>query len=80
MRASKFGVVPQTLWPSARESESAIEEKGREVSRLRRYPRLFVANAVIVGDLVERATFGLVDEGKAESLSEDVNFEDDDVT
>jgi hypothetical protein len=67
------------LWPIIRESGSAIEEKGIEVeaSRLRRYPRLLFANAVIVGDLVVRATFGLV-EGRAESLSEDVNLEDDD--
>ena len=81
MRALEFGVVPQILWPSTRESGSAIEEKGMEVeaSRLRRYPRLLFANAVIVGDLVVRATFGLV-EGRAESLSEDVNLEDDDVT
>lgn len=27
-----------------------------------------------------RVTFGLVEEGRAESLSEDVNLEDDDVT
>jgi hypothetical protein len=81
VRALIFGVVPQILWPSARESGSAIEEKGREVeaSRLRRYPRLLFANAVNVGGLVGRATFGLIEEGRAESLSEDVNLEDDDV-
>jgi hypothetical protein len=55
---------------------------GVEASRLRQleYPRLLFANAVNVEEVVGRATFGLVEEGRAESLSEDVNLEDDDVT
>jgi hypothetical protein len=60
-----------------------LQEKETEVeaSRLRRYPHLLFANAINVGDLAGRATtFGLVEEGRAESLSEDVNLEDDDVT
>ena len=81
MRSLKFGVVPQILWPSTRESGSTIGEKGREVeaSRLRRYPRWLFDKVVNVGDLGVRATFGLVEEGRAESLSEDVNLEDEDV-
>ena len=83
MRALKLDVVvPQIPWLSTRESASANEKEGREVvaSRLRRCPRLMFVNDV--GDLALRATFGLnalVEEGRAESLSEEVNFEDDDV-
>ena len=72
--------MPQILWPNTRESGSDFEEKGTGVeaaSRLRRNPRLLFVNAVNVEDHVERATFGLVEEGRAESLSEDVNLEDD---
>jgi hypothetical protein len=56
-----------------------LGEKGREVeaSRLRRYPHLLFAITVNVGDLARRAALGLVE---AESLSEDINLEDDDVT
>jgi hypothetical protein len=70
------------IWPSTRESGSDNEEKGTgvEASRLRRNPRLLFVSAVNVEDQVGRATFGLVEEGRAESLSEDVNLEDDDVT
>ena len=81
MRVLRFGVVPQLLWPSTRESGSAIGKTGREVeaSKLRRCPRLLFANAVNAGDFVVPATFGLVEEGRAESLSEDVSLEVDDV-
>ena len=67
----KFGVVPQILWPSSRESGSAIGEKGREfeASRLQRNPHGLFSKAVNVGYLVVHATFGLVEEGRAESLS-----------
>ena len=85
MRVLKLGVLLQILWLRSRESGSAIEKEGREIdaSRLRRYPRLLFANAANVGDLAVRVTFGIdgpVEEGRAESLSEDVNLEDDDVT
>jgi hypothetical protein len=46
----------------------------------RQNPRGSFVKAVNVENLVVRATFGHVEEGRAESLSEDVgNLEDDDV-
>lgn len=58
------------------------EKGGREVtvSRLRRYPRWKFES---VGGRVLRVVFelnGTIEEGRAESLSEDVNLEDDAVT
>jgi hypothetical protein len=83
VRVLKLGVLLQILWLRSRESGSTIEKEGREVdaSRLRRYPRLLFANAANVEDLAVRVGIdGPVEEGRAESLSEDVNLEDDDVT
>jgi hypothetical protein len=78
--SARIKTSPNTVAEHSRIA-SANEKEGSEVvaSRLQRYPRLMFVNDV--GDLELRETFGpnaLIEEGRAEIFSEEVNFEDDD--